>query len=88
MAEIESAGKLFATVNGKQEPLIRWEGHYFDRRLKNGVQARARAAGLDSPKVGGVRNPAGQEARWNRLFLRASRIDAHAAFRECVGSAR
>jgi len=80
VAEVESAGHVFATVNGRREPLIRWEGHYFDRRLKNGVQARARAAGLASSKVGGIKNPRSQQDRWNKLFLPASKIDARAAF--------
>lgn len=31
---MESAGRAFALVNGKQERLIRFEGHYFDQRLK------------------------------------------------------
>jgi hypothetical protein len=33
IAEVESGGKGFAIVGGKPEPLIRFEGHYFDRRL-------------------------------------------------------
>ncbi len=33
VAEVESAGKATADVNGRPTPLIRWEGHYFDKRL-------------------------------------------------------
>ena len=80
VAHVESAGKVFADVNGRREPVIRWEGHYFDRRLKNGKQAKARAAGLASPKAGVVKNPKGQQERWTKLYLPASRIDARAAF--------
>jgi hypothetical protein len=33
VAEVETASKVYAVVDGRNEPLIRWEGHYFDRRL-------------------------------------------------------
>ena len=33
IAEVESAGKAYALVKGRKEPMIRFEGHYFDRRL-------------------------------------------------------
>ena len=76
--EVESAGKVFALVKGKQEPLIRWEGHYFDRRLKGAERDEARRLGLASPKTGAVPNPASQEARW-ALVTRASKINRQAA---------
>ena len=46
IAEVESGGKGFAIVGGRQEPLIRFEGHYFDRRLSPANRQRARADGL------------------------------------------
>lgn len=76
--EIESAFQFFATVNGKQEPVIRWEGHYFDRRLSGGARAEARALGLAHPTAGAVKNPASQEKRWAMLD-RALEINAKAA---------
>ncbi len=79
VAEIESAGDVFAVIDGRQEPLIRFEGHYFDRRLSGETQARARAAGLASPYAGGVANPASQAARWE-LLERAAAIDRKAAY--------
>lgn len=79
VAEVESGGKAFARVNGRNEPLIRWEGHYFDRRLSGTKRAAARKAGLASPKAGGVPNPAKQEDRW-KLLNRAAELDAKAAF--------
>ena len=39
--EVESGGKFFARVRGKDEPLIRFECHYFDRRLDEGQRAAA-----------------------------------------------
>jgi hypothetical protein len=76
--EVESAGKFFALVNGRQEPLIRFEGHYFDRRLPDAAQQKARDAGLASPHVGKVPNPASQAARW-ALLERASAFSRPAA---------
>jgi hypothetical protein len=79
VAEIESGGSVFAVIEGRQEPLIRFEGHYFDRRLSGEAQARARAAGLASPNAGVVANPASQAARWE-LLERAAAIDRKAAY--------
>lgn len=78
VAEVESAGKVFARVKGKDEPLIRWEGHYFDRRLTNGKRDRARKEKLASPKAGGAPNPASQAARWE-IVARGCAIDRAAA---------
>lgn len=82
VADVESGGQPYAVVRGKKEPLIRFEGHYFDRRLSGERQERARKAGLASPIPGAVRNPFAQAARW-RLLARAEAIDSEAA-RESV----
>jgi hypothetical protein len=79
VAEVESGGVAFAIVDGKHEPLIRFEGHYFDRRLSPEKQAVARAAGLASPIAGAVANPVSQVGRWD-LLARAVRIDRAAAY--------
>jgi hypothetical protein len=76
--EVESAGKFFALVNGRREPLIRFEGHYFDRRLPDAAQQKARDAGLASPHIGKIPNPASQAARWT-LLDRASAFSRPAA---------
>lgn len=78
VAEIESAGHVYANVGGRDEPLIRWEGHYFDRRLTGSKRALARKQGLASSTVGGVKNPSSQSARW-QIVARASKIDRDAA---------
>lgn len=83
VVEVESAGRTSALVNGRAEPLIRWEGHYFDRRLSGEQRARARQLGLASPKVGGVKNPRNQEDRWNELLLPAAKINKDAAYESC-----
>jgi hypothetical protein len=78
IAEVESGGKGFATVGGRPEPLIRFEGHYFDRRLSPTNRQRARADGLASPAAGAVANPRTQAGRW-ALLEKACAIDARAA---------
>lgn len=82
IVEVEAGGRLLARVNGRDEPLIRFEGHWFDRRLSGEARRLARAAGLASPRAGNIANPAGQAGRW-RLLERAERID-RAAARESV----
>ncbi|MEO5323430.1 N-acetylmuramidase domain-containing protein [Mesorhizobium sp. CC13] len=79
IAEIESGGQVFARIDGRKEPLIRFEGHYFDRRLSGERQAQARAAGLASPTAGEVANPRSQAARW-QMIERAAAIDRRAAY--------
>lgn len=79
VAEVESGGCAFAVVGGRREPLIRFEGHYFDRRLSGRTRDRARALGLASPQAGGVPNPRSQAARW-ALVERAAAIDRDAAW--------
>ena len=78
VAEIESGGKVFALVRGKKEPLVRWEGHYFDRRLKGVKRTRARKEGLASPTAGAIPNPKDQVERW-AMVARAAVIDRQAA---------
>lgn len=76
--EVESGGRTFAWVGGRREPLIRWEGHYFDRLCPPRARARARDEGLASPRVGEIANPASHTARWE-LLRRAASIDRPAA---------
>lgn len=79
VALVESSGRALTFVNGRREPLIRFEGHYFDRRLNTEQKAAARALGLSSPTAGSVKNPASQTARW-ALLERAAQIDRQAAY--------
>lgn len=78
VAEIESGGKAYVRIGARREPLIRFEGHYFDRRLVGEKRSFARRAGLSSPAAGAIANPSGQTARW-RLLDRAIDIDRKAA---------
>lgn len=78
VAEVEAGGRAFAMIGGRKEPLIRFEGHYFDRLVADGKRAAARKAGLASPRAGAIANPRRQADRW-RLLDRAVRIDRNAA---------
>ena len=79
VAEVESGGTAFATVGGRREPLVRFEGHYFDRRLSEKNRAVAREKGLSAPVAGAVANPKTQAGRW-RMLNQAAAIDARAAY--------
>lgn len=76
---VESGGAVFATVDGRREPLIRFEGHYFDRRLSVDKRRRARSAGLAWPVAGRVANPPGQPERW-AMLAKAAAINREAAY--------
>jgi hypothetical protein len=79
--EVESNGVVFATVHGRQEPIVRWEGHYFDRLIVNGKRAEARRLGLAASKAGAVKNPSGQQDRWDKLITPACALDETAALK-------
>lgn len=80
VAQVESGGKVGAAIDGKMEPIVRFEGHYFDRRVVAHRRAEARKLGLANPKAGAVKNPATQQARWDKLIRPAAAIDRQAAY--------
>ncbi|MFC3724421.1 N-acetylmuramidase domain-containing protein [Neoaquamicrobium sediminum] len=80
--EVESAGHTYTVIDGRKEPLIRWEGHYFDKLVDPKKREQARKAGLASPKVGGIKNPSSQAKRYAMLH-RAMQIDRDAAIMSC-----
>lgn len=75
---VESAGQPYWSVNGEQKMPIRFEGHYFFKRLTGEKLAKAQQQGLASPKAGAVKNPSNYAARY-ALFQRAYDIDPQAA---------
>jgi hypothetical protein len=79
VAEVESGGVPEWKVNGKNRPPIRFEGHYFYKRLKGDKLKAAVAAGLANPNAGAVRNPSSYSARY-ALLERAAHIDRKAAY--------
>lgn len=80
---VESGGHVFAKVDGQEEPLIRWEGHYFDRLVPKSLQDEARQSRLASPKAGAIKNPASQQDRWTNLLRPAMEVAANAALQSC-----
>lgn len=64
IAEVESGGQALFDISGGKEPAIRFEGHYFDRRLSGRLRDYARTNGLSAPVAGQIRNPKSQTARW------------------------
>lgn len=78
VVHVESGGMTGSMVDGRFEPIIRFEGHYFDKRLTSAQKIKARKAGLASPKVGAVANPSRQSARY-KLLERAMAINKKAA---------
>lgn len=82
VVEVESNGHVFAAVNGRREPLIRFEGHYFHRRIGDEALERAERAGLAHPTPQAVPNPPDQPARW-AMLARAEAIDRRAARESC-----
>ncbi len=78
IAEVESGGRALFDINGAKEPAIRFEGHYFDRRLSGRLRDYARSNGLSAPVAGRIRNPKSQEARW-LLLERAMGLSRKAA---------
>lgn len=78
VAEVESAGAATWRTKDGPKPAIRFEGHYFYRRLKGAKLKQAIAQGLASPKAGAVKNPNGFDARY-ALLERARKIDRAAA---------
>ncbi len=82
VAMVESNGVTGAQVDGKKEPLIRFEGHYFFKRLSGLARVKGRREGLASPVAGEIKNPNGQAARW-QMLARARAIDEAAALESC-----
>ncbi|MBA8900395.1 N-acetylmuramidase family protein [Phyllobacterium sp. P30BS-XVII] len=79
VAQVESGGVCFYKVDGRDEPPIRFEGHYFDQRLSGNQLLNARDKGLANPVAGAVRNPVSQAARW-QLLGAAVAINREAAY--------
>ena len=82
VVEVESNGIPYAYVDGISVPVIRIEGHYFDRLVAASKQKVARAAGLASPKASAIKNPKEQADRY-RMFQRMCDIDKNAAIMSC-----
>lgn len=78
VAEVESAGRYEWNMEGEKMPPIRFEGHYFWRRLSERQRRVARREGLAHPRAGRVKNPRSWAGRY-RMLERAKAIDEQAA---------
>lgn len=79
---VESNGIKGEMINGRLEPLIRYEGHYFDKLCAPSVREAARKAGVSAPQAGGIKNPKAQINRWT-LVKKAAVYDRVAAYASC-----
>ena len=82
VVEVESGGRAFSTVGGRDLPLILFEPHVFYRCLPKSRRAEAVSRNLARPKWGQLAYPKSQEARYNQLE-RAKSIDAEAGCKAC-----
>lgn len=78
IAHKESAGIAFWNIDGVAKPPVRFEGHYFYKRLSGTKLDKAIKEGLASPKAGAVKNPNSFSDRY-KLIARARAIDENAA---------
>lgn len=78
ITEVESGGKIFATVAGVRRPLILFEPHVFYRLLSDDKRREAVAEGLASEKWNKRLYAKSQAGRWDQV-LRAAKIDPIAA---------
>ena len=78
VVEVESAGVSRWLVNGEYLPPIRFEGHYFHRRLHGTKLKAAIRQGLAHSRAGRVKNPRSYAARY-AMLNRAIMIDRQAA---------
>jgi hypothetical protein len=78
VAEVESGGVVSWNTRRGVKPPIRFEGHYFYKRLKGEKLKAAIKAGLANPKAGAVANRSSYDARYDMLDA-AMKIDAMAA---------
>ena len=80
--DVESASVVSVVVDGKRVPLIRWEGHYFDKLVPARMRSAARRQGLASPKAQAIKNPESQSRRY-KILAKAKTFDYAAAVGSC-----
>lgn len=75
---VECGGKIFTNINGKLEPIIRFEGHYFHRLLPKAKRNIAVVKGLAHRRAGHIKNSRYQKTRW-RFLNKCILLDRDAA---------
>jgi hypothetical protein len=82
VAEVESAGVIFWTINGKNLPPARPEAHYFYRKLRGAERDKAVSLGLAHPKYNVIKVPYQREAVYARINQMIA-INETAALESC-----
>lgn len=67
IVHVESRGKVYATVDGEQRPVILFEPHLFYRKLKGAARDEAVALKLASAKWNKRLYPKSQAGRWRQI---------------------
>ena len=81
--EVESAGRIFARVKGRSEPLIRFEGHWFHRLLPELEAGASEASGVSRTLPPDVSRTPLAGARWRLLDARRGDRPQAAALSSC-----
>lgn len=69
IVEVESGGRVFAIIEERQEPLIRFEGHYFYKLLPLAKRNIAVTKRLAHSRAGRIKNSRFQKLRWRHLKI-------------------
>lgn len=77
VVEVESAGRIFARIDGKLRPMILFEPHIFYRRLSGVAQAEAVRAGLASKKASKRLYGKTQAERWAQIEAGEALLKRH-----------
>jgi hypothetical protein len=82
--DVESGGVVDTPIKCRDGvvrdyPVIRFEGHYFYKRVNPSLQAKAIAEKLAAPVPGAIANPSSQQSRWDTLEYPAQELDMNAA---------
>jgi len=67
IVHVESAGKVYATVDGEQRPMILFEPHLFYRKLTGAARDEAVSLKLASAKWNKKLYPGSQGGRWRQI---------------------
>lgn len=80
--DVESAGRVFWNIGGEKLPVIRPEGHYFYRLLKEPQRQQAVKAGLAWPRYSPSLAPRTWSASW-ATFRKMAKINLDVAIMSC-----
>lgn len=75
--DVESGGRIFATVAGEQRPLVLFEPHLFYRRLSGRAQDEAVSLGLASARWNRKLYGKTQAARWAQIEAAEALLEKH-----------